>query len=60
MLIQVVVDEKKKKQDDKLRKAQQLREAQEKEKAEKQRKLLQVNSIQRELCIWNQIAYIFM
>lgn len=32
-----------KKQDDKLRKAQQMREAQEKEKAEKQRKLLQVN-----------------
>lgn len=37
------MDEKKKRQDDKLRKVQQLREAQEKEKAEKQRKLLQVN-----------------
>ncbi|XP_055313027.1 inner centromere protein-like [Sitodiplosis mosellana] len=38
---QAVADEKKKKQDDKLRKAQQLREAQDREKAEKQRKLLQ-------------------
>lgn len=41
---QAVVDDKKKKQDEKLRKAQQLREAQEKEKLEKQRKLLEVNS----------------
>lgn len=36
------MDEKKKKQDDKLKKAQQLREAQDKEKFEKARKLLQV------------------
>lgn len=40
---QAVVDEKKKKQDEKLRKAQQLREAQDKEKHDKQRKLLLVN-----------------
>lgn len=44
-LEQAVVDEKKKKQDEKLRKAQQLREAQDKEKSEKQRKLLMVSVI---------------
>lgn len=37
------MDEKKKKQDDKLKKAQQMREAQEKEKADKARKLLLVS-----------------
>lgn len=45
-LRQAIVDEKKKKQDDKLRKAQQLREAQDKEKAEKQRKLLLVSGFE--------------
>lgn len=41
--LQAVADEKRKKQDDKLRKAQQAREANEREKVEKQRKQLQVN-----------------
>lgn len=41
-----MADDKKKKQDEKLRKVQQLREAQEKEKIEKQRKLLQVRLIE--------------
>lgn len=45
MFKQAVADDKKKKQDEKLRKVQQIREAQEKEKIEKQRKLLQVRLI---------------
>lgn len=53
--IQAAVDEKKKKQDDKLKKAQLLREAQEKEKADKQRKLLLVSTVK----IWS-IAVKFM
>lgn len=43
-----MADDKKKKQDEKLRKVQQLREAQEKEKIEKQRKLLQVRLIENQ------------
>lgn len=51
---QAVADEKKKKQDEKLRKAQLLREAQEKEKAERNRKLLLVGPIELHFCMYIQ------
>lgn len=57
---QAVVDEKKKKQDDKLRKAQQLREAQDKEKHDKQRKLLLVNGFVPSHAIFSLIHKLFV